>query len=43
MEIKHTHPEYENSEQREQALKDAKQACMNAIAALRGDVCRHST
>ena len=42
MEIKHTHPEYETSKQREAAIKDAKKAAISAIAALKGNVCRHS-
>ena len=42
MEIKHTHPTYEDSKQREEALKGAKKACMNAVAALKGNVCKYS-
>ena len=42
MEIKHTHPEYETRKQREEALKGAKQACINAVVALKGNVCKYS-
>ena len=42
MEIKHTHPEYESAKQREDALKDAKQAAIGAISALKGNVRKHS-
>jgi len=38
MNVTHTHPEYEDSKQREEALKDIKRACLNAISALKGDV-----
>ena len=42
MEIKHTHPVYEDSKQREEAIKGAKKACINAVAALKGNVCKYS-
>jgi len=41
MEIKHTHPEYETPQQREEALRDAKQACISLISAL-VNASRHS-
>ena len=42
MEIKHTHPVYEDSKQREEAIKGTKKACINAVAALKGNVCKYS-
>lgn len=42
MEIKHTHPVYEDSKQREEAIEGAKKACISAVAALKGNVCKYS-
>ena len=42
MEIKHTHPEYKTSQQREQAFRDAKQLYLKAISALM-DTGKHRT
>jgi hypothetical protein len=35
MEVKHTHPGYEEPEQREERLRDIRRCCAAAIAALR--------
>lgn len=35
MEVKHTHPQYEDSQARQQQMKDAYAACMAKLRALR--------
>lgn len=38
MEVKHTHPEYANPEQREERLQDIRRGCTAAISTLRCNV-----